>query len=188
MRLRTLIMLDFVSTGIAAFIFAIYRGYSFALITLFLGGCLGSIMSTLSRPKHGYERIREAELKRFELFKERLAREGVVDETEDIARAKRFLWFTNKEKIHQFMLSRVKDFGEIISDAGRTYVIYRETLDSLLGKLPMKDGDLSKLTEAERRVFNLLQATSSVVCDEKGEWQKIHNSAALPYNEVTHLN
>jgi len=171
MKMRTLIILDIVFAAITAFIFAIYKGYSLAIFTaIFLGLLFGSITYVLYGPKPGYEHIRKIQLKAIEQFKERLAREGVIDETEDIARAKS-IPLVKENDIHHLLL-HIKDFAEIVSTAGRTYAIHRETLNNLLDKLPIKDEYISQLTEAERRILEILQV-AGIICHRNGEWRKL---------------
>lgn len=117
------------SAAIAA-AFAVWKAYSLALFTaIFLGLFLGSLTFILYGPRRGYERIRKSQLRAFEEFKQRLATEGVIDETGDIAKAKRMPWVSD-EDIHQQLLW-VKDFAEIVNFKGRTYLIHRETLNNI---------------------------------------------------------
>lgn len=154
MRLRNFVIFDVLFSAIVALIFTMYKGFSFGLfVAVFAGLSLGSICYALYGRKSGYKRIREAQIRMMEQFKERLVEEGVIDETEDIARAKRIPWVKEKD-----ILLMIKDFAEIVHVEGRTYAIHRETLNKLLSKFPLKDEEISQLTCAERRVLEIAQA------------------------------
>ena len=90
MKSRTFVIFDVLFSAMVALIFTIYKGFSFGLfVAAFAGLSLGSIFYTLYGRKTGCKRVRNAQIRAMEQFKERLAKEGVIDETEDIARAKR---------------------------------------------------------------------------------------------------
>lgn len=172
MKIRTLIALDIVSAAVVALILAVYTGYEFVLLAAaFIGLSLGSILYTLYGRKTGYERIKEMQFKAIEQFRERLEKEGVVDETQDITKAKRFPWV--KEENIQQHLSLVKDFAEIVNVGERTYAIHRETLTKLLNKIPMKAEETYQLTEVERRILDIACAAGIITHEETGEWRKL---------------
>lgn len=110
------------------------------------------------------------QFKAMKQFKERLAKEGVIDETEDIARAKKIPW-VNAETI-DLQLSLVKDFAEIVNVGERTYAIHGETLNKLLHRLPIKKKEIVKLSEAERRILNVIIAADIVSQEENGILRK----------------
>ena len=94
-------------------------------------------------------------------FKERLASEGAIDETGDIARAGRIVWWISEQKSSEMLSHQVRDFGEVKRNSGKTYVIDRQTLSTLSAKLPIKDEELDKLSSAERRIFDVLRITKN---------------------------
>jgi len=103
-------------------------------------------------------------------FKKRLAEEGVIDETEDIARAKRLPWVTDETV--DLELSLVKDFVEIVNVGERTYAIHRDTLEKLLNKLPINQKEVPKLSDAEQRVLDIILAAGMVVQEENSITRK----------------
>lgn len=116
------------------------------------------------------------QFKAIEQFKERLEKEGVIDETEDIARAKRLPW-VGDEAINQ-QLALASDFAKIVRIEGRTYAIHRETLNKLYEKLPIKDEELHQLTEAERRILQMADKAGIIIREEPGVWRKTKNETA----------
>jgi hypothetical protein len=178
LRFRNLILVDILATFIAALGVALYKGYSTALIPLFLGFLSGIIITMLFGPNRGYKHLQQAQLERFSKFRERVATEGVVDETADIARARRIAWWRSEQKYGAIVSSEVKDFAEVFRRSGKIYVIYRQTLNSLLAKLPIEDEDLNKLTPSEHRVFDALRITGNITLGEKQQWHFVTNLLA----------
>ena len=171
MELRKLLIILIIFSTLVAFTFTVYKGYGFcSFVILLLVIVAGSTLPFLYWWKHGHERIRQMQFKAMKQVKERLAKEGVIDETEDIARAKKIPW-VNAETI-DLQLSLVKDFAEIVNVDERTYAIHRETLNKLLHRLPIKKKEIVKLSEAERRILNVIIAAGIVSQEENGILRK----------------
>jgi hypothetical protein len=167
LRLRNLILIDIVATFVAVLLVGFFKGYNASLIALFLGFLSAVLIARIFGPNRGYERLKQNQLERLSKFKERLANEGVVDETADIARARRIAWWWSEKKRSEMLSAMVRDFAEVIRNSGRTYVIDRQTLGTLSAKLPITDQELNKLTPAERRIFDVLRITGAISLEEK---------------------
>jgi hypothetical protein len=167
LRLRNLILVDILATFIAALMVGFFKGYNASLIALFLGFLSAVVITRIFGPNRGYKRLKQNQLERLSKFKERLATEGVVDETSDIARARRIAWWWSEQKHSELLSAQVRDFGEVIRNSGKTYVIDRQSLSTLFAKLPIKDQELDKLTSAERRIFDVLRITGAISLGEK---------------------
>ena len=160
-RLRNFLLLDFVATLIAALLVGLSKGYNDSLLVLFLGFLSAMAVTRILGPNRGYKQLQERQLERMSKFRERLASEGVIDETRDIARAGRIAWWMSVQKRSKMLSHQVTDFGEVIRNSGKTYVIDRQTLSTLSAKLPIKDQELDKLSSAERRIFDVLRITKN---------------------------
>jgi c-di-AMP phosphodiesterase-like protein len=167
LRLRYLILLDIVATFIAALLVGFFKGYNASIVALFLGLLSAIVITRIFGPNHGYKRLKQNQLERLSKFKEKLATEGVIDETVDIARAGRIAWWWSEQKRSELLSHQVTDFGEVMRTSGKTYVIDRQTLSTLSAKLPIKDQELNKLTQAERRIFDVLRITGDISLGEK---------------------
>lgn len=170
--LKNLIIIDIVATLIAAFLVGLSKGFNIALLTLFSGFLVAMVLTRFFLPSRGYKRLQERQLERMAKFKERLATEGVIDETRDIAKAGRIVWFLSEQKRSEMLASQVKEFAEIKRSLGRTYAIDRETLNTLLAKLPIKNQDLNKITQPEQRIFDVLHNSGEIALGENKDWIK----------------
>ncbi len=171
MKIKTQIILNITAAVIAAFIIAVYEGYdSVVFIGAFSGFCLVFMITGYFNRKYGLKRVQKMQAKAFEQLEEKLTNEGVIDETEDIARTKR-LRFVKKEMVDTY-LSAVNEFAEIVNVNGKTYAIHRESLARLLGKLPLKEEETRQLTESERRILSVALSAKLIVQDDTGEWRK----------------
>lgn len=165
--LRNLIIMDIVATLIATLLVGLSKGFNIALLTLFLGFLVAMALTRFFLPSRGYKRLQERQLERMSKFKERLATEGVIDETRDIAKAGRIVWFLSDQKRSEMLANQVKDFAEVKRSSGKTYAIDRQTLDTLLAKLPVKNQDINELTPSQQKVLTVLLNTGNVTFEEK---------------------
>jgi hypothetical protein len=161
LQLKNLILLDIAATIVAALLVGFFKGYNASLFALFLGFLSAMVITRIFGPNRGYKRLQERQLERMSKFKERLASEGAIDETGDIARAGRIVWWISEQKSSEMLSHQVRDFGEVKRNSGKTYVIDRQTLSTLSAKLPIKDEELDKLSSAERRIFDVLRITKN---------------------------
>jgi hypothetical protein len=166
-RVRNFLVLDIVATLIAALLVGLTKGYNESLLVLFLGFLSAMVITRILGPNRGYKQLQERQLERMSKFRERLSSEGVIDETRDIARAGRIVWWMSDQKRSEMLSHQVTNFGEVIRSSGKIYVVDRQTLSALSAKLPIKDGELEKLSPAERRIFDVLHATGTVNFGEK---------------------
>jgi len=171
MKIRTLLIIHIIFLTLVAFTFTFYKGYDFgSFLILFLIVVAGSTLPFLYWWKCGHERIQQMKFKAMEQFKERLAKEGVIDETEDIARAKRLPWV--KDETVALQLSLVKDFAEVVNVGERTYAIHGDTLKKLLNKLPINKKEVSKLSDTEQRILDIILIAGIVVQEENSILRK----------------
>lgn len=171
MERRQLLIIHIIFSILLAFMFIKDMILDFGLfMILFLIILAGSTLPFLYWWKHGHERIQQMKFKAIKQFKKRLAEEGVIDETEDIARAKKLPWVT--DETIDLELSLVKDFVEIVNIGERTYAIHRDTLEKLLNKLPINQKEVPKLSDAEQRVLDIILAAGMVVQEENSITRK----------------
>lgn len=130
----------------------------------------GSTFSLLYWVEARTRKVREMKFNAIKSFKERLAKKGVVDETEDIARANRLTW-VNDETI-SLQPSLVKGFAEIVNVGERTYVIHTDTLKKLLNKLPINKKGVSKLSDKEQQILDIILAAGIVSQEKNGVFKK----------------
>jgi len=171
-RITTYIALDLIAASIVGAVFAIYRGYEVAIgLSVFVALAIGLIIYTMSSSKTRSERAQEAQVNSIEQFKRRLVKEGALDETNEIAAAKRFPWV--KEDTIEQMATLIGDFAQVVRVEEKTYAIHRETLQKLVKKLPLKDEQLHKLTKAERQILEIARSANMIVREETGAWRSL---------------
>ncbi len=175
-RLRNFLLLDLVATLIAAFLVGLSKGFNDSLLVLFLGFLSAMVITRIFGPNRGYKKLQERQRERMSKFRERLASDGVIDETRDIAKAGRIVWWMSEQRRAEMLSNQVRDFAEVKRGSGKTYAIDRQTFASLKTKLPIKNQDLDKLTPYEIRLFEVLRTTGDIVLTEKGDWQSNFNT------------
>jgi len=164
MKKRTVALLHIACTAVVAYIVFYFRGYGLAfIVAAFMVLCLASTYPFFHWRKKGHERIMKFQLEAIKKFKAKLAKEGVVDETDDILKAKRLLGVSDQSI--QSQLSIVEDFAEIVKVGERTYAVHQETLTELLDKLPMQDKEINQLVKVERRILDVVLAAGIVTRD-----------------------
>jgi hypothetical protein len=166
-RVRNFLLLDIVATFIAALLVGLTKGYNESLLVLFLGFLSAMVITRILGPNRGYKQLQERQRERMIKFRERLSSEGVIDETTDIARAGRIVWWISVQKRSEMLSRQVEDFGKVKRNSGKIYVIDRQTLSKLAEKLPIKDEELNRLTPPEQRIFNVLRTTGDISLEEK---------------------
>ncbi|MEM3458796.1 MAG: hypothetical protein QXN36_04125 [Candidatus Bathyarchaeia archaeon] len=91
MQLKTLIAVDLLAAGTVGVIFAMIKEYSLAIfLSTFTALALGATLAKISRRKTILQWFEDEECKSLELFREKLAKEGVIELTQSIAKGKNF--------------------------------------------------------------------------------------------------
>jgi uncharacterized protein (UPF0216 family) len=166
MQLKALIMVDLLVAGTVGVIFAVIKEYSLAVfLSTFTALALGATLAKISRGKAILQWFEDEESKSLESFREKLAKEGVIELTQSIARGKRFPRGTNK--INE-LLTLIDDDAKVVTVDGQIYAIHRATLTEILNMLPINDEEIAKLTETQRRILDVA-SSANVILHKDGQ-------------------
>jgi hypothetical protein len=172
MQLKALIIADLLAAGTVGVIFAAIKEYSLAIfLSTFTALALGATLAQISKRKAILLWFEDEKVKSLELFREKLAKEGVIELTQSIARGKRFPGGSNK--INE-LLTLIEDDAKVVTVNGRIYAIHRAALTEILGMLPINDEEIAQLTETQRRILDIARS-ANVILHKDGKLEANEN-------------
>jgi len=172
MQLKALIIVDLLVAGTVGVIFAAIKEYSLAIfLSTFTALALGAMLAKILRREAILQWFEDEEFKSLESFREKLAKEGVIELTQSIARGKRFPGGTNK--INE-LLTLIDDDAKVVTVNGQIYAIHRAALTEILNMLPINDEEIAKLTETQRRILDIA-SSANVILHKEGQLEANEN-------------